>query len=244
MRRLAVLVVLGLLMLPGAARPATHHLIKQDILEAVADEKAALALLDGSPLDWDKAHEKIVHSHTLLVDALAAVQHGATHGDIHPNDASLIEGALRSAAGDDQAASELLKHGKEKFTASELRRALAAKHKALLQVSQIDEGTAKRCVVTKPFQIFAIPEGFSGSFSDVFPHGIPKCAKEIKVGFIDMATGHAPAPAAFPGQTWSSQVKGFRADGKFDVHVTLSGTGFGQPDANAKNWTVVVSYDC
>jgi hypothetical protein len=48
----------------------------------------------------------------------------------------------------------------------------------------------------------------------------------------------------FPGQTWTSTVKGFLPDGRFDVHVDVTGTGFGKPNANVKNWKVVVTYDC
>jgi hypothetical protein len=28
------------------------------------------------------------------------------------------------------------------------------------------------------------------------------------------------------------------------MHVDVTGTGFGKPDANVKNWKVVVTYDC
>jgi hypothetical protein len=100
------------------------------------------------------------------------------------------------------------------------------------------------CTVEKPFQVFAIPAGFSGSYADVYPHGIPKGAKNVKASFIDLATGKAPGPDVFPGQTWTSTVKGYQPDGKFDVHVDVTGTGFGKPNANVKNWKVVVTYDC
>jgi hypothetical protein len=104
--------------------------------------------------------------------------------------------------------------------------------------------TAERCYVTKPFAVYAVPEGYSGSYNDVFPHGIPKNAKNVEVLFVDLATGKAPAPQLFPGQTWSSQVKGFQPNGKFDVRVNVSGTGFGKPNANSRKWKVVVTYDC
>jgi hypothetical protein len=102
----------------------------------------------------------------------------------------------------------------------------------------------KRCDVTKQFSVYAVPAGYTASTNDVFPHGIPPHAQHIKVSFIDLATGKPPTPDVFPGQTWSVQVKGFRPDGKFDVRVNVSGTGFGSPDANSKRWEVVVSYDC
>ncbi len=104
--------------------------------------------------------------------------------------------------------------------------------------------TGKTCEVTKPFPVYAVPAGYSGSNSDVFPHGIPSGAKDISVSFIDEATGKAPAPDVFPGQTWSVEVRGFQPDGTFDVRVNVTGKGLGKPDANAKNWKVVVRYAC
>ena len=53
-----------------------------------------------------------------------------------------------------------------------------------------------------------------------------------------------PAPEVFPGQTWTFVDKGYQANGKYDVHVDVSGTGFGKPNANVKNWKVVVTFDC
>jgi hypothetical protein len=38
--------------------------------------------------------------------------------------------------------------------------------------------------------------------------------------------------------------RGLQPDGKYDVRVNVSGQGFGKPDANSKNWKVVVSFDC
>jgi len=102
----------------------------------------------------------------------------------------------------------------------------------------------RRCEVTKPFPVYAVPEGFAASTNDVFPHGVPPNPKDIKVSFIDLATGKPPAGEVFPGQTWSFDVKGLAPGDKFDVAVNVVGTGFGKPDANAKHWKVVVSFDC
>ena len=104
---------------------------------------------------------------------------------------------------------------------------------------------APKCTVEKPFDVYAVPAGYSGSYNDVFPHGIPRDAKNIHVSFVDAATGKpVPAGDVFPGQEWSLDVRGFQPDGKFDVRVNVTGTGFGKPDANSKAWKVVVTYDC
>jgi hypothetical protein len=133
----------------------------------------------------------------------------------------------------------------DKAALADVAAALQYKKRALARLETLTTTqTAERCFVTKPFPVYAIPEGFSGSYNDVFPHGIPKGAKNIEVSFFGLATGKAPAPELFPGQTWSSQIKGFQPDGKFDVRVNVSGTGFGKPNANVKNWKIVVTYDC
>jgi hypothetical protein len=133
----------------------------------------------------------------------------------------------------------------------EIGAAIAAKKRALSSLYVVETHTevppanaGSTCKVEKPFQVFAIPAGFSGSYADVYPHGIPEGAKNVKASFIDLATGKAPGPDVFPGQTWTATVKGHQPDGKFDVHVDVTGTGFGKPNANVKNWKVVVTYDC
>ena len=238
MRRLAALVVLALLVLPGAARPAGSS-FRLILLGAIHNEQSALVLLDKSPIPWDKVREHINNSLGYLVEVRVAVK-SAAGGGAHPGDVSLVEGDLTNALDSDHAAVQFARQEKAHLVSGALHRGLAAKHKALLLASQL----TTRCEARKEFQVFAIPEGFSGSFSDVFPHGIPKGAKGMAVRFVDSATGKAPVPEVFPGQTWESQVKGFTSDGKLDVRVNLSGTGFGKPDANAKTWTVVVTYDC
>lgn len=155
---------------------------------------------------------------------------------------------LQSAESMETKAREELKlHTKagDKAALADVAAALQYKKRALARLETLTTTqTAERCFVTKPFPVYAIPEGFSGSYNDVFPHGIPKDAKNIEVSFFDLATGKAPVPGIFPGQTWSSEIKGFQPNGKFDVRVNVSGTGFGKPNANVKNWKVVVTYDC
>ena len=148
---------------------------------------------------------------------------------------------------DEEAANELAKKtpAAEKVALEYVTTALRDKKLAADRLENIaSEAPAKRCDVTKQFSVYAVPAGYTASTNDVFPHGIPPHAQHIKVSFIDLATGKPPTPDVFPGQTWSVEVKGFRPDGKFDVRVNVTGTGFGNPDANSKRWEVVVSYDC
>lgn len=44
--------------------------------------------------------------------------------------------------------------------------------------------------------------------------------------------------------TWKATNKGFLPDGRLDIHVDVTGTGFGAQDANKRHWKVVVTYDC
>lgn len=121
----------------------------------------------------------------------------------------------------------------------------ASRHKQQLVKAIVDAfGAAKRCLVTKEFDVYGIPDGYSGAYADVYPHGIPKDAKNIRVNFLDEVTRKAPAPQLFPGQTWKATVKGFLPDGRFDVRIDVTGTGFGAPDANKRHWSVLVTYDC
>ena len=157
--------------------------------------------------------------------------------------------ALDSASQLDSQAHIELKKGKagEKAALAHVQAALVYKKKALSTlddlITTLPSG-ATTCEVTKPFQVFAVPQGYAGSYAEVYPHGIPHNAKNIQVSFIDLATGKAPAPEVFPGQAWTATVKGYQPDGKFVVHIDVTGTGFGKPDANVKNWKVVVTYDC
>ena len=155
--------------------------------------------------------------------------------------------ALDSASELDSAAHVALMKGKagEKAAFAHVQAALVYKKKALSILDDLSTtASATPCEVTKPFQVFAVPQGYAGSYAEVYPHGIPHDAKNVQVSFIDLATGKAPGPDVFPGQTWKATVKGYQPDGKFVVHIDVTGTGFGKPDANVKNWKVVVTYDC
>ena len=126
-----------------------------------------------------------------------------------------------------------------------LREGTKAKKRAINTLDDLaSRASVPRCEVTKPFSVYAVPAGYAGSTNDVFPHDIPKGAKNAEVSFVDEATGKAPGPELLPGQTWSDEVKGFQPDGKFDVRVNVTGTGFGKPNANSRSWKVVVTFDC
>jgi hypothetical protein len=124
-----------------------------------------------------------------------------------------------------------------------VRNAISHKKKAIA----ILESFSNRCETTKEFELFAIPAGYAGSTADVFPHGIPKGAKNIEVRFVDTATGHPAPEEPFPGQTWTSSVKGFEKRGGetvLHVHIDVAGDGYGKPDQHHVKWRVVVSWDC
>ena len=52
--------------------------------------------------------------------------------------------------------------------------------------------------MTKPFQVFAVPAGYAGSYAEVYPHGIPHDAKNVRVSFIDVATGQFSHVHGYP----------------------------------------------
>ncbi|MES1248483.1 MAG: hypothetical protein ABUS54_12510 [Actinomycetota bacterium] len=174
---------------------------------------------------------------------LLAASAGREQGDIDPGDAQQIQKLAKSASHEDFVAARALK--KRDKAAALAALAQAAQAKQLLRTA-IDDAASSfgRCRVEKEFDVYAVPAGFAGSYADVFPHGVPQDATNIKFSFVDTATGKAPAAQLFPGQTWTATNKGFLADGRLDIHVDVTGTGFGAQDANKKHWKVVVTYDC
>jgi hypothetical protein len=255
MRRFLVLVAalaLAAPVVPAAARVnAPPHLasVHSDFNLAIHYEGLGLAKIRAhekqDPKKWGVG-DAMDNSRADLRHALISLDEAVKAGEIHAGDASLIEHDIRDALKDDDTVDAAAKTGNFKLAESALERALASKNKGLQVLTANISSTriVKRCVVEKPFPVYAVPAGYSGSYNDVFPHGIPKGAKGVSVKFVDAATGDPVPKEVFPGQTWSLEVKGFQPDGKFDVRVNLTGTGFGKPDANSKNWKVVVSYDC
>ena len=127
-----------------------------------------------------------------------------------------------------------------------VRIAIKNKKEAIAYVeSKISTAEANDCSTSKVFDLYAVPAGYGGSYTDVYPHGIPKTAKNITIDFVDAATGK-PAPAEpFPGQTWTASNKGFTTRGGevvLHVHIDVSGTGIGKPDEKHVRWKVVVTW--
>jgi len=215
----------------------------RSVNDQLAKERRAIQLIGTDKLsDAKTAMALLETSGDLLTATGFALQHDYDLGGPSPvPDLDAGETA-------DVAAREALREGTragDTKALSEIAKGIAAKKRAISKLDDLaSRATVPRCEVTKPFSVYAIPAGYASSTNDVFPHDIPKGAKNIEVSFVDEATGKAPAPELFPGETWSMEVKGFQPDGKFDVRVSVSGTGFGKPDANSKKWKVVVSFDC
>ena len=223
------------------ARPAESPLaVANEITTAISAEKVVLSFFKESPVPWNKVVDWLQRSKLDLGYAKSKL--GGAASQLHPGDATRIGDDIDDAIHQDSVALAGARAKSEAKVKAALERALAIKQKAFLVVENYSHG--ERCTAEKPFQVFAVPEGYAGSYAEVYPHGIPKDAKGIHVTFIDTATGKAPGVEVFPGQTWKATVKGYQPDGKFVVHIDVSGTGFGKPDANVKNWKVVVTYDC
>jgi hypothetical protein len=103
---------------------------------------------------------------------------------------------------------------------------------------------ARRCSVAKDFDVYAIPSGYEDGTKDVFARGVPRSAEHIEVRFVRAADGRPVKAKAFPLQTWSSRIKGFRGDGTLWLQIKLAGYGYGMPVATVSHWRAIVSYDC
>ncbi|HWX09338.1 MAG TPA: hypothetical protein VNY33_05120 [Gaiellaceae bacterium] len=119
-----------------------------------------------------------------------------------------------------------------------------------MQLMQTLTPPARTCEATKEFPVYPVPgtAGVVASTNDVFVHNVPNDAKNIKVSFVDLATGRPPTAAEFgPQQTWQASAGDFQTHGgalTYHVNVTVKGQGSGPENANAKDWKVVVTYDC
>lgn len=155
---------------------------------------------------------------------------------------------LDDAIGDDHTA---ISHQSDKPPTKALdaiRKALALKKKAQGQLTNYLTGSGgKTCESEKQFPLYAVPETYSGSYTDVYPHNVPKDATNLQISFVDAATGK-PAPAhPFPGQSWTAKIVGFETRGGepvLHVHIDITGTGYGKPDQHSVNWKVIVSWSC
>jgi hypothetical protein len=73
---------------------------------------------------------------------------------------------------------------------------------------------------------------------------VPRHAKHIELRFVLARDGRPVKGAAFPLQTWTAGVKGFRRDGTLWLQIRLVGYGYGMPVAKVSHWRALVSYDC
>jgi hypothetical protein len=187
-----------------------------------------------------------------LEHALEHLEQDERAGKIDAATARKIRRKLQAALEIDKKLKQRLQERDPKLTraqaARDLNTALDVKRDALAAIvgnlAERDEPSKERCERTKEFDVFAIPAGSVGAYADVFPHGVPRNAKHIRVSFVNPATGKPVDETLFGGQTWSSEIRGFRPDGSLGVRVKLAGTGVGKPDALKKRWRVVVAYDC
>lgn len=264
MRR-AALIALAVLAASAAAAsaalpPLTHTLAARyqaNVRQALELERDARSLiLQNTHSSLRGARDALAQAHSQIATAADGFRNHAVSGvnparalDAVDHQDYEVDNAMRIAMSGDNYGKPLPRALRDRLS-NQLGAAIAAKKRALATITAIvddlsaDPGDeATQCSVTKPFKIYAIPDGYAGAYADVYPH-VPKGAKNVRVAFKDAATG-GPAPAQpFPNQTWKATVKGFLPDGRFDVRIDLTGTGFGAPDANAKNWIVVVTYDC
>lgn len=218
--------------IPSEPLPFAKYLVDR----ALGDERKAITYIPAK----DSTAEYLL-GQLSSIDLGSALHQMGLSGVSAPD----VTNAISQAEKLDAEAVADLKAGKNRQALEKIGQANALKKRASAKLDlMLPATTAKTCEVEKPFEVFAIPAGYAGSYADVYPHGIPRGATNIKASFIDLATGKPPAADVFPGQTWTSTVKGFLPDGRFDVHVDVSGTGFGKPNANVKNWKVVVTFDC
>lgn len=247
MRTLALAAAALLLAVPAAsARHTTSPLANATgwTKAALASERAALAALNAQPPNWKEADKQATVS-LLRLDAVSKnLANAPKVHELSSSTATAREDDVRAIEDHDARAIDSIRKKDEQMARTALLAAVSAKQALITQLVDDAAAARKQCTAEKPFDIFAVPAGYAGAYADVFPHGVPRDAKNIRVHFIDLATGN-PAPSeVFPGQTWTSKVVGFLPDGRLHVHLDVSGTGIGKPDENSKHWKVVVTYDC
>ena len=248
MRMLAAIAASLLLGIPAAsARQALNPVAgaTHAVNAALTRERRALDALNKQPPNWTDANNEAYLSLLVLDLAIKDIRNAPGANEMTSSTATALADDAYSIKNHDSAALSAIHAKDAKAARAALLAAVNAKQHLITQLNDHGGTTeSKTCTAEKPFDVFAVPAGYAGSYADVFPHGVPRNAKNMKVSFIDLATGKAPAPELFPGQTWTSKVVGFLPDGRLQVHIDVKGTGIGKPDANAKHWKVVVTYDC
>jgi hypothetical protein len=226
--------------------------VVRDLANAITEEERAVDFIDANRLKPDgRQHwELALYGELGIEHAQAELDAAEKKGELSETTATKVRRRLEAAHAIDYKLEKQMQTTDKPSPAvqaneiRQLKNALSLKREAFATLVGEYSLTAKKCTAEKEFDVYAIPAGYGGSNADVFPHGIPRNANHISVSFVDTATGKAPGAEVFPGQTWSSDIEGFRPDGTLDVRVDVAGKGFGKPDANRKHWRVVVSYDC
>ena len=130
----------------------------------------------------------------------------------------------------------------------DIRKAIGFKKKAQGAVSEyLVGGGQQSCKSEKAFPLYAVPATYAGSYTDVYPHNVPKNASGLAIKFVDAATGKAAPENPFPGQSWTAKIVGFATRGGetvLHVHIDVTGTGIGKADEKFVNWKIVVTWNC
>ena len=243
MRVAAFAAVVALVLAPAggtasrsAISPASAKAADAKIDEAIAFERKSLTQMGKHDV---LPHVYLYQSVDKLQEARALIR---GHDGADP-----IVKDISDAVGDDHTA---ISHQNDKPPTKSLdaiRKALALKKKAQGLLSTYEIGGGKVCESEKAFPLYAVPATYSGSYTDVYPHNVPKDAKDIEIHFVDAATGK-PVPAhPFPGQSWAAKIVGFETRGGepvLHVHNDVTGQGIGKPDEKFVNWKVIVSWSC
>jgi hypothetical protein len=248
MRAIAVIAAALLLGIPAASARSTVNPVAgatHAVNAALTRERAALDALNKQPPNFSEANNQAYLSLLVLDIAIKDIRKAPAANELTSGVANGLEDDLYEIKDHDHSALSAIHKKDAKAARAALLAAINAKQHLITELNDHGGTTeSKTCTQEKPFDVFAVPAGYAGAYADVFPHGVPKNAKNMKVTFIDLATGKAPAAELFPGQTWKSKVVGFLPDGRLHVHIDVSGTGIGKPDENSKHWKVVVTYDC
>ena len=243
MRVAAFAAVIALVLAPAggsasrsAISPESARAADAKIDEAIAFERKALAQMGKSDV---LPHVYLYQSVTKLQEARGLIK---GHDGADP-----IVNELSDAVSDDHTAISHQSDTPPTKSLEAIRKALALKKKAQAQLGTYEIGGGKTCESEKAFPLYAVPATYAGSYTDVYPHNVPKDAKDIEIHFVDAATGK-PAPAhPFPGQSWTAKIVGFETRGGesvLHVHIDVTGQGIGKPDEKFVNWKVIVSWSC
>lgn len=241
MRVLALAMLAGLVLVPagssrahGSITAAQARAADAKITQAITEERDALA----------HASDKGVRPHVFLYASIDRLHEAAAALGDATGSAPIVQ-EIRTAAADDRAAIEVQGETNLSQFFEYVRKALALKKKAQAALAAYEVG-GTGCESEKAFPLYAIPAGFAGAYTDVYPHNVPENAHNIQIRFVD-ANGHPAPKSPFPGQTWKAKIVGFTTRGGervLHVHIDVTGTGIGKPDQKFVNWKVIVTWDC